>query len=211
MNDELQNRALIVRPEHGLTVEASALAARGLAALEGRPSLVPQKRWLRFPETQSVGWVKFFEDQEAVDPVGEGVHARGEISVPARMVARLIVWSTVEDFSFLATCDPQTVLTTLAVCENFTDTGLQYLAHLTALRILILDSTQITDAGLRHLSPLVSLGVLSLNDTQITDAGLRHLEPLTKLRLLGLTGTRVTPIGRGRLLAVFPRNDLWFE
>ena len=203
MNDDQQNRSLIVRPHHGLTVEASALAARGLAALKARPSLATQTRWLRFPETQSVGWVTFFEDHEAVDPVGKGVHARGEISVPARTVAKLIVWSTVKDFSFLATCDPQTVLTTLGVCTNFTDTGLHYLAPLTALRLLILEGTQITDAGLRHLSPLVSLIGLDLSGTRITDAGLRHLEPLTKLRLLCLTGTRVTPIGKARLSQVF--------
>ena len=37
LNDEKKEHSLIVRPQQGLTVQASALAARGLAALEVRP------------------------------------------------------------------------------------------------------------------------------------------------------------------------------
>lgn len=37
MNDEETERLLIARPQQGLTVQAPATAARGVAALEARP------------------------------------------------------------------------------------------------------------------------------------------------------------------------------
>jgi hypothetical protein len=67
--------------------------------------------------------------------------------------------------------------------------------HLTSLRELHLDNTDISDAGLQHLDSLRSLRELHLSGTNVTDAGLAHLRGFTGLKWLSLANTDVTDDG----------------
>lgn len=241
MSDEEQEHSLIVRPQQGLTVQASALAARGLAAMKARPSLpkrqptqaefwhdpkadpalpsrgmralmslqpivpisypkpVPRTRWLRFPEDHSVGEVNVFVGAGPDGRYRGAIDAQGTIEAP-RGQACLFVDRGVADFSFLATCDPQTALSRLGLMgTQIADAGLRHIEPLTGLEVLYLESTQITGAGLRHLEPLTGLTVLDLRSTQVTDAGMSHLQRLTALSSLDLQGTQITDAGMSHL------------
>ena len=71
------------------------------------------------------------------------------------------------------------------------------IAHLMAMRSLVLDGTPITDAGLACIARFTALERLSLADTPITDAGLKHVQSLSSLARLDLNKTRITDAGFG--------------
>ncbi len=103
---------------------------------------------------------------------------------------------------------------------DITDVGLTRLEYLPQLQELKLDCTQIGDAGLEHMAGLTQLRVLVLNDaagvfhagTQITNVGLFHLQRLTHLQRLcflsyGITNVkllRVTAAGWKKLQEALP-------
>ncbi len=85
--------------------------------------------------------------------------------------------------------------------EEITDTGLQHLTGLTALRVLDLSSCpRITDDGLQHITPLQHLEVLDLSDMVITGRGLGSVRLLPRLRRLNLEGTRIGEFGLANLV-----------
>ena len=71
----------------------------------------------------------------------------------------------------------------------------RWLAHLTALRVLVLRGTKVGDAALRDIGTLAQLRELHLDSTPIGDAGLAALSPLSALRFLALDSTGVTDRG----------------
>jgi len=83
--------------------------------------------------------------------------------------------------------------------SGITDTGLQDLAGLKNLQVLVLRGTQITDAGMVHLAGLKNLQGLDLSHTQITGARLKKLARLTNLQELDLQGTEITDGGLEKL------------
>jgi len=89
------------------------------------------------------------------------------------------------------------------------DAGLEHLKGLTSLQTLGLAGTKVTDAGLEHLKGLTSLQTLSLGGTQVTDAGLEHLKGLTSLQRLSLDGTRVTDAAVASLRAALPNLQIY--
>lgn len=112
-----------------------------------------------------------------------------------------------------------------------TDTGLEYIAGLPKLRILLLsgnringkgfvhlkgmkiqtlavDDTDVDDAGFEQLAGLTYLEHLNAAKTKVTDAGLAHLKGLTELKTLDLTGTQVTDAGIAELKTALPKCEI---
>ncbi len=83
--------------------------------------------------------------------------------------------------------------------SSVTSQDLTLLRQLPAVRYLNLDSTVIGDAGLEQVALLEHLEILILNRTLVTDAGLEHLSNLTSLQVVELSGTSVTLAGMERL------------
>jgi internalin A len=79
--------------------------------------------------------------------------------------------------------------------HGVTDSHLRYLADLTELELLDLNSASITDAGLEHIQGLAKLLYLELSFTSVTDAGLEQLKGLGRLECLDLCATAVGDAG----------------
>jgi len=90
-----------------------------------------------------------------------------------------------------------------------TDAGVRHLRHMTMLRMLTLDETQITDAAMEDVGELVNLEEwLGLTDNRLTDAAVPHLSKLTKLRSLNLLRTNVSPEGLRQLRIALPGTQV---
>ncbi|MBN1974168.1 MAG: hypothetical protein JW787_11050 [Sedimentisphaerales bacterium] len=68
--------------------------------------------------------------------------------------------------------------------NRLTDKGLAYLASLSSLEELRVDSNQFTNAGLAHVAKLTSLRYLMLYGKNFTDAGMEYLKDSQSLRIL---------------------------
>ena len=78
--------------------------------------------------------------------------------------------------------------------KRATDDTLRQIGHLTSLRELQLDGTQVTDAGLLNLKGLTNLHVLYIDETHVTESGVAELQrALPKLRIPRL----LSPDGAG--------------
>ena len=77
-------------------------------------------------------------------------------------------------------------------CENVGESGVAYLAPLTALTFLNLSHTGVTDEGVAHLRPLTNLTYLNLQGTAIADDAVEALQPITELALLYLDQTAIS-------------------
>jgi internalin A len=78
---------------------------------------------------------------------------------------------------------------------NVTVTDLQPLSLLASLESLGLWRTQVDDAGLAPIQNLRALKELVLRESQITDAGMSYLRGLKTLTMLELPGARITDKG----------------
>ncbi|CAI5484301.1 unnamed protein product [Closterium sp. Yama58-4] len=84
-----------------------------------------------------------------------------------------------------------------------TDSCLEGIGAARSLKSLYLNGTRVTDAGLQHLAPLSRLQVLVL-PSMITDTGLEHIQCLTALEGLDISNSIVTEKGVA-LLKGLPR------
>ncbi len=80
------------------------------------------------------------------------------------------------------------------VGSDVTDRGLQNIAALPRLRVLVLKG-QFTDDAFDVIAQLHKLEFLDMTQTRVTDAGLKRLTALKKLQTLILNGTSVTDAG----------------
>ena len=78
---------------------------------------------------------------------------------------------------------------------DISNTDLEVITALPALRNLDLRQSEISDAGLAHLTGLRRLKTLNLTSTPISDAGLKSLAELSNLTELQLEFTKVTGTG----------------
>ena len=88
-----------------------------------------------------------------------------------------------------------------------TDKGLSYLAGLTKLRRLNLQSADVTDAGIEVLANMPELEELSLYRTKVSNAGLAKLSGLKNLRSVDLRYSRVTGSGVRDLASRLPNAE----
>jgi Leucine-rich repeat (LRR) protein len=93
----------------------------------------------------------------------------------------------------------------LRLGEKTTDAGLEYLAGLSHLKSLQIDSLHVSDRGLKHLGNLENLESLSLQYAQVDDDGLRQLAPLVHLNFIGLRHTMITGEGVAWLKQRLPK------
>jgi hypothetical protein len=75
--------------------------------------------------------------------------------------------------------------------SKVTDFGLRYVADLKSVKRLVLPPA-VTDAGMNHLARLSSLEVLLIFGNSVTDVGLEHLTELHQLHTLNVGGNRVS-------------------
>ncbi|MCE9552184.1 MAG: hypothetical protein K8T91_02265 [Planctomycetes bacterium] len=93
-----------------------------------------------------------------------------------------------------------TALKSLGLADTkITDTGLQHIKSFVMIEVLNFSNTQITDAGIENLQRLSQLKSLTLDDTKVTDNGLKFLNRLTGLKDLSLNNTQVTDVGLAHL------------
>jgi hypothetical protein len=92
--------------------------------------------------------------------------------------------------------------------KKITDAGLNHLAGLKRLNVLVLNGTRITGPGLRHLQGLQRLEGLAFSSTPLGDDGLQHLAALTNLKWLHLSDTHVTDEGLRRLAGINSLEDI---
>jgi len=194
------------------------------------------QRILHFPADRSLGRVLICEP--VPDEPLEGffywirgedwaylAEAQGDVTVPAGKWVSLNIehresWRDLSPLLDLQADD----LYRLGIHGSYTggakpsDTCMQYLAHLTGLRVLDLDKTNVTgagmkwvsglqhlrrlilpdcisDAGLAHVARLSALTGLYFRENRVTNAGLKHLAGLQGLEELALGGGRITDDG----------------
>ena len=140
--------------------------------------------------------------------------AQGDVTVPAGKWVALSVeckerWSALSPLLDLQADD----LYRLGIHGSYTggpkpgDACMQYLAHLTGLRVLDLDKTNVTGAGMKWVSGLQHLKRLTLPDC-ITDAGLVHVARLSALKALYFRENRVTNAGLKHLAGLQGLEEL---
>lgn len=195
-----------------------------------------EQRMLHFPVDRSLGKVLVCEP--VADRPLEGffywirgkdweylAEAQGDVAIPAGKwvgltIERREAWS---DLSPLRDLQPDD-LYQLSIHGSYTggakpgDACMQYVAHLTGLRVLDLDLTNVTgtgmkwiaglrnlrrltlpdrmdDAGLAHVATLPALTGLYFRENRVTNAGLKHLAGLQTLEELTLSGGLITDDG----------------
>ena len=79
---------------------------------------------------------------------------------------------------------------------NISDSGLRFLADMTTLEVLNLDSRDIGDEGLLHLRNLRNLKSLDLFSGRVTDIGCAHISTVLSLESLELCGGGIGDLGK---------------
>ena len=82
---------------------------------------------------------------------------------------------------------------------------LPQLSGLTELDLASADARGVMPAGLESIARVSSLEVLVLGEMALADDDLENLAPLSRLRRLNVTGTRLTDAGLARLVEMFPK------
>ena len=193
-----------------------------------RPSLASSLgRVLRFPSDRPVGRI-YVQDQGGTRKLTYWFHwtgiegppweyfceAQGDVRIPAAKHVQLTInvdsW---HDLSWLTKLQPDDLYSLgFAGTEGRVrpgDTRLKPVTHLTGLKVLMLDGSDITDWGMRMLSSFPSLEELSIN-AKVTDKGMIHVAQLTSLRRLYFTGaTRVTSAGLQHISKLTSLEELY--
>jgi len=224
------------------TLLASVVAvfiAVGVAFAQTRPER-PEERVVHFPKDRSLGQLRI-RDSEAVRELTYWFHwtgikgpkweylceAKGDVHVPSGKQLSLNTNRTSwRDLSWLSKLRPDDLyelgLTALSIDPVKPSDGcMPHIAHLTGLKSLGLQMTDVSDRGLEYIRNLKSLEYLSLpgrvtnrglayvaelpslkglyigtmGASQATNAGLRHLAKLTSLEELYLRGERMGDAG----------------
>ncbi len=203
-----------------------------------------EARIVHFPKDRSLGKLEI-QDADAVRKLTYWFHwtgiagpqweylgqAQGDVRVPAGKRLSLFVNKTAwRDLSALSKLRPDDLYRLYLPAIPLTDRVkpddkcMPYIAHLTGLKSLALDRTDITDKGLKYITNLSSLEYLGIpyritdkgmahiaelpsikglyfprESRAVTNAGLRHLARLTSLEELYLSGERMGDAGLAHL------------
>ncbi len=206
-------------------VIAFVFLVMGPPVLSEVPASGAEQRVLHFPADRSMGKVLVCEP--VPDRPLEGffywirgedwrylADARGDVAVPADKWVGLTIeqpeaWS---DLSPLRDLQPDD-LHQLDVHGSYRggprpgDACMPHMAHLTGLRVLHLNETNVTGVGMRWVGGLSNLKRLTLPD-RIDDAGLAHVAKLSQLRGLYLLKNRVTNAGLKHLANLHVLEEL---
>jgi Leucine-rich repeat (LRR) protein len=192
-----------------------------------------KERVVYFPKDRSVGqlyikdagsvrqlnyWFHWTDTGEAASQyLGE---AQGEVRVPASKRLSLTVNQTGwKDLSWLSKLGPDDLYglgfsVLLVEPDKPSDQCMEHIAHLTGLKHLSLDRTDVTDKGFKYIGSLSSLEYLDL-PYRVTDGGMAYLGELSSLKglYLGELGSQVTDAGLRHLakLTALEELALWGE
>ncbi len=108
-----------------------------------------------------------------------------------------------EDLRLLVSLKNQLLWLNLAR-TSISDSAMNIVAQLSAVRKLNLDYTEITDEGIKPLSSLSDLNYLNLVSTKITDKGLMNLTGLKNLKSIYIYQTAVKASGVRNFKAASP-------
>ncbi len=140
--------------------------------------------------------------------------ARGDIRIPAgKRVSLAVNADSWGDLSWLTKLQPDDLYSLgFAGTEGRVKPGdarLKPIVHLTGLKVLMLDGSDITDWGMRMLSSFPAMEELSIN-AKVTDRGMVHLAQLKSLKRLYFTGaTRVTSAGLQHISKLTSLEELY--
>jgi hypothetical protein len=192
-----------------------------------------KERVVNFPKDRSVGQLRV-QDAGSVRQLNYWFHwtdtgepllqylgeAQGEIHVPAGKRLFLTVNQTGwKDLSWLSKLGPDDLYglsfsILLTEPAKPSDGCMEHIAHLTGLKHLSLDRTDVTDKGFKYIGSLSSLEYLDL-PYRVTDGGMAYLGELTSLKglYLGEPGSQVTDAGLRHLakLTTLEELALWGE
>jgi Leucine-rich repeat (LRR) protein len=192
-----------------------------------------KERVVHFPKDRSLGQL-YIKDAGSVKRLNYWFHwtdtgeaalqylgeAQGEVHVPAGkrlfLTVRQTGWKDLSWFSKLGPDDLYglgfSVL--LAEPDKPSDQCMEHIAHLTGLKHLGLDRTDVTDKGFKYVANLSSLEYLSI-PYRVTDAGMAYVAelPLLKRLYFGELGSQVTDAGLHHLakLTALEELALWGE
>jgi hypothetical protein len=209
--DDALGNGIDLLAEMAATVDLNiANARKRLSSIRGElvsPETVVAQfdtRLIRFPAyfscgvlyTRSIDSINYCDWQKLCD-------AKGARSVPLNMAVRLDVRGDLNpDLRFLQALQPED-LQSLFMYE-VTDTGLEYITHLSSLEELYLSDSAFSDEGIGKLSGLSNLKRIYLYHINISDSGLNSLYGLKKLAQLTCSGTLITESGLERLQKAIP-------
>ena len=162
-----------------------------------QPGADQPARTFIFPAAQSLGMLHArewnIEDAKAWKPLGP---ARGEVSVPAGKVVKLVIGQgETKDLTPLSQLSPDALDSLILIGNDLTDAGLAAISGLTGLRRIEITSSKVTDAGLAALKGMSGLRELHLYGLSLTDEGLAALEDLKTLEVLEIAQSGISNSG----------------
>ncbi len=95
--------------------------------------------------------------------------------------------------------------------SSLSDRGMQEIAKLPSLTMLILNRTRVTDTGMAMLPASLNLKLLSMAYLPITDNGIKNLAAFPDLMILDLSGSRITNEGLPHLKKFSKLQRLWLK
>ena len=214
---------------------------------------LPEGRIVHFPKDRSVGQLSI-RDAGAARELKSWFHwtdiqgpsweylceAQGDVHIsPGKQLSLNVNQTAWRDLSWLSRLGPND-LYELGITVLLTDPAkpsdecMIHIAHLTGLKSLCLDRTNVTDRGFEYIGNLMSLEYLHMPmqvtdkgmayvaqlcslkglyfgqmGSQVSDAGLRHLAKLSSLQELALWGERIGDTGLAHLRGL-PRLEYLF-
>jgi uncharacterized membrane protein len=139
---------------------------------------------------------------------------RGIIALPVGAESNYLAVSfvnkrsaTVDDLSYLSELKEQIIWLNLARTA-VSDSALNVIANLSALRRINLEYTSVTDKGLHSLTRLANLQYLNLVGTKITDKGLAEVSLFKDLRKVYVYQTAVSDDAIRNLEAALPEVEI---
>ena len=184
-----ENKAAINAVLPNLVIEDKPPEAISYASL----NTPPQARILNFP-AQSIGTLftrNWTEDGQA--EWSEGGEARGDITVPKGVEARLRLGYDVSDLSALDALQPDALQGIIINGPNVADDDMVHVGRLTGLLYLEVQESDLTDAGIRELAAISHLRTLELrNVANLTDEGLKYFSQQQHLYDVAVTYTKLT-------------------
>ena len=178
----------------GYFAEAQTTGSRTISFPEGKPI---GRILIRDSNTDSYEW---WQGQYSPDWIPAG-NASGNISIPEGKESVLLINSKdVPDLSPLGKLKPDDIDFLIIRCERKStnkpnDESLQYICHLTGLKTLILEQTDITNEGLKSLAKLPSLIRLRFSSEMLDDSGLANIAEIKSLKGLRFYSNKVTNKG----------------
>ncbi|MBN2589469.1 MAG: hypothetical protein JXA96_06380 [Sedimentisphaerales bacterium] len=172
-----------------------------------------ESRTISFPEGKPLGIV-FLQDSNksnnidssewwwgnSPDWISAG-NASGNISIPVGNESVLFIqWQDNMDLSPLGKLKPDDIDFLIIQCDRRNtkkpnDESLKYICHLTSLKTLILEQTDITNEGLKSLTKIPSLKRLYFNSQTLDDSGLANIAEIKSLKGLRFYSNKITNQG----------------